>query len=234
LNAHLHLSCLYIITENNKELAETYFNIAVIIKDRLNSSKSAISPDSDDDSDANVCIKYLLEAHKISPCNIDILINLAEINRMLDRHKNALGYIEIALKISNKDYRVYYEGFLIYEEIGDYYTAKEMMRVCLILNVSFVKGYNALGNLMRKEKMHDMAIELFEVALSREPNNITVLNNYANCYFEMGNKKRAKEVYLQAYNIDNNQYEVNCNLSIIYKKECKNFYSNFKIIMTQQ
>ncbi len=65
------------------------------------------------------------------------------------------------------------------------HTAKEMIKLCLILNISYIKGYNTLGNILRKEKLYDEAVKVFSTALFREPENVQLLNNLANCYLEM-------------------------------------------------
>jgi tetratricopeptide (TPR) repeat protein len=219
ISAMFNLSLVHIQLNDYENVGKTYLRIANFLKEEIKPNE--IYLEDDENSNINKCIRYYFEAQKLLPNNIDVFIGLSEIHRMIDRHKEALGYIDHALKIDDKDFKIYYEGFLAYEEIGDYHTAKEMIRICLILNIKFVKGFNAFGNLMRKEKNYELALELFETALMREPENVLVLNNYGTCYLETGNKSKAKEIYLQAYHLDNNLFEINCNLSNIYRRECK-------------
>jgi tetratricopeptide (TPR) repeat protein len=215
--AMLNLSSLYLSSQNTIELGKIYIKIADFLKSQINLNEMDLD---NPESEVNKCILYYNEALKLLPDNIDILLCLAIVSRMTDRHKESLGYIEQALRLDNKDYRVYYEAFLTYEAIGDFHTAKMMIRLCLFLNVSFVKAFNAFGNLMRKEKMYDCALSLFETAMLRVPEDVVLLNNYGTTYLEMGDKFKAKDIYLQAFFLDSNSFEINCNLAIIYKMEC--------------
>jgi tetratricopeptide (TPR) repeat protein len=218
---------LFINVNDFEKLGKVYLKLANYLKEEIKPNEEYI--EDDEESTINKCISYYFEAQKLLPTNIEVLIGLSEMHRIIDKHKESLGFIDHALKIDDKDFRVYYEGFLAYEEIGDYHTAKEMIRICLILNIKFVQGFNAFGNLMRKEKNYELAIVLFETALTREPENVLILNNYGTCYLEMGNKSKAKEIYLQAYHLDNNLFEINCNLSNIYRKECKQYLYKIQI-----
>lgn len=211
------------MTGEYQELAYIYLDIANLLYDEIQKNPNMTFIEDDYNSTVNKCFKYFFEAQKLLPNNIEILISLAQLFRKIDKHKEAIGYIELAIKINKNDYRVYYEGFLIYDEIGDTHTAKEMIKMTLMLNVSFVKGYNAFGNLLRKEKLYEAAIKIFENALLREPENVLLLNNYANCFLEKGDVAKAKCVYLQAYYINNSVFDVNCNLANIYRKECNIF-----------
>jgi len=168
-------------------LCNTYLRIAHNIKQCINNEENLSKTIEEKEEFLNKCIQYFLEALKLNPKNMDIILELSEIHRAIDKHKEALGFIDLAMKIDKNDYRVYYEGFLIYDEIGDMHTAKEMIKLCLILNISFIKGYNTLGNVLRKEKLFDEALKVFTTALSREPENVQLLNNLGNCYLEMVN-----------------------------------------------
>jgi tetratricopeptide (TPR) repeat protein len=217
-DAMFELTCLYLVKKDFENLAQLYLRIGNMLKEGLTNE---IYDANDPNSTINICLKYYIEAQKLIPNNIDIIISLADIHRILNKPKEALSYINLALQIDKKDYRVYYQGFLIYDDIGDTHTAKEMIKICLMLNIGFIKGYNAFGNLLRKEKLYNEALKIFEAALLHDDNNIQLLNNYANCLLEMGNKKKAKEIYLKAHHIDNSLSEVNSNLATIYRKESK-------------
>ncbi len=169
-------------------MCETFFRIAKSLKQILNSEEIKKKSQAEQEDIIEKSVQYFLESFKLNHKNIEILLELSELHRVIDRHKEALGYIDIAMKIDKNDYRIYYEGFLIYDEIGDMHTAKEMIKLCLILNISFIKGYNTLGNLLRNEKQYDEALKIFLTALSREPENVQLLNNLGNCYLEMVNK----------------------------------------------
>jgi tetratricopeptide (TPR) repeat protein len=219
--AMFELTCLYIIKKDYKNLAKLYLKIGNMLKEGLANETYDIN---DPNSTINICLKYYIEAQKLMPNNIDIVISLADLLRILDRHKEAIYYINLALQMNKDDYNVYYYGFLIYDEIGDFHNAKEMLKTCLLLNIGFLKGYNAFGNVLRKEKLYADALKVFETALIHDDNNTLILNNYANCLLEMGNKKKAKEIYLRAYHIDNSLPDVNSNLATIYRKESKYIY----------
>ncbi len=88
------------------------------------------------------------------------------------------------MRINKNDYRVYLEGYYIYESIGDKHSCKEMIKLTIILNIEFIEGYNILGNILFKEKLYEKAIEIFTIALTRDPENIHIMNNLGNCYFE--------------------------------------------------
>jgi superkiller protein 3 len=217
-DAMFELTCLYLVKKDFENLAQLYLRIGNMLKESL---AHDIYDASDPNSTINICLKYYIEAQKLIPNNIDIILSLADIHRISNKPKEALSYINLALQMDKKDYRVYYQGFLIYEDIGDTHTAKEMIKVCLMLNIGFIKGYNAFGNLLRKEKLYNEALMMFEAALLHDDNNIMLLNNYANCLLEMGKKKKAKEIYLRAHHIDNSLPDINSNLATIYRKESK-------------
>ncbi len=151
----------------------------------FNKLENSIKSAEDKEELLSKCINYYLEAYKLNPKNIEIILEISEIYRAMDKHKEALGFIDLAMKLDRNDYRIYYEGFLVYDEIGDMHTAKEMIKMCLILNVSFIKGYNTFGNILRREKMYDEALRVFSTALTREPENVQLMNNLGNCYLEM-------------------------------------------------
>lgn len=173
-----------------EKLSNTFLRLARNIKHLVfdNSEKIIFYRKEEKEDILAKSIKYYIEAFKLNPKNIEVILELSEIHRAIDNHKEALGFIDIAMKIDKNDYRIYYEGFLIYEEIGDMHTAKEMIKLCLINNISFIKGYNTIGNLLRKEKLYDEAVKIFSSALTREPENVQLLNNLGNCYLEMVEK----------------------------------------------
>lgn len=181
--AMFNLTCLYMMSKDYTSLGRLYLEIGNILKEDINIDE----PYEEGNSNAiiNKCLKYYVEAQKLLSDNLDVILALADLYRMIDKHKEALSYIDLALKIDRRNYRVYYEGFLIYDEIGDQHTAKEMIKICLMLNIGFIKGYNALGNILRREKLYDEALKVFETALVRECDNIILLNNYANTLLEM-------------------------------------------------
>jgi tetratricopeptide (TPR) repeat protein len=181
--AMFNLSCLYLITKDYESLGFVYLDIANLLHEEIRPQQ--LYDEANVNDPVNKCMKYYFESQRLLPNNIDIMISLAQLFRKIDKHKEALGYIDLATKINNKDYRVYYEGFFIYDEIGDTHTAKEMIKICLMLNVGFIKGYNAFGNILRKEKLYDASLKVFENALLREPDNVLLLNNYGNCFLEM-------------------------------------------------
>ena len=182
----INLCLLYISLKNSEKLCNTYLRLARNIKKITYSSQEKLIKSKEEKEEIlTKSIKYYLEAFKLNPKSIEIILELSEIHRAIDKHKEALGFIDIAMKVEKNDYRIYYEGFLIYDEIGDIHTAKEMIKLCLILNISFIKGYNTLGNLLRKEKLYDEALKIFSTALTREPENVQLLNNLGNCYLEM-------------------------------------------------
>ena len=129
-------------------------------------------------------IKYYLEAYRTDHKNIDLVLELSELHRAIDKHKDSLGFIDLAMKIDKNDYRIYFEGYSIYDEIGDLHSAKEMIKLSIILNIEFIEGYNILGNILHREKLFVEAIEIFTIALNRDPENMTILNNLGNCYLE--------------------------------------------------
>lgn len=174
---------LYLADKKPEKVGETFLSIARNLKEELCKEENTFNEEKEEV--INKCIEYYLEAFKLNPKNVDIILELSEIHRGIDKHKEALGFIDLAMKIDKNDYRVYYEGFIVYDEIGDTHTAKEMIKLCLILNISFIKAYNSLGNLLRKEKSYDEALKVFMTALAREPENVQLLNNLGNCYLEM-------------------------------------------------
>jgi len=112
-------------------------------------------------------------------------LELSRLHRAINKPKESLGFIDLAMKINKNDYKVYLEGYYIYNSIGDTHSAKEMIKLTIILNIDFIEGYNILGNIFFKEKLYDEAIEIFSIALTRDPENIFILNNLGNCNFEM-------------------------------------------------
>lgn len=209
---------LYTIFQDNENIGQICLKLGKKLKENLNVGIGVNSHDQE--SPINTCLMYYTKAYNSMPENLDVIIGLADLYRILNRHKEALHYINQALKINNRDYYVYYIAFLIYDDIGDSHTAKELIKTSLLLNMNFIKGYNAFGNLLRKEKLYQEASRIFETALIHEEDNILILNNYGNCLLEMGNKKKAKDMFLKAYHLDNNLVELNSNLATIYRKEC--------------
>jgi tetratricopeptide (TPR) repeat protein len=196
---------LYILFNDVQKLGPISFKLGKELKENLGSQSFSM----DEESPVHLCIKYYTNAYMAMPNNIEILIALADLYRMIDRHKEALHFIKEALKVNNKDYYIYYIGCMIYDDIGDTLNAKEL-----------IKTYNTYGNLLRKEKSYIEAAKAFETGLIFEEDNILLLNNYGNCLLEMGNKNKAKDMYLKAYHLDNNLIEINSNLATIYRKEC--------------
>jgi tetratricopeptide (TPR) repeat protein len=183
--AMYNLSCLYLIKKDYQPLGLIYIDMANYYKNQILPNHIETYDEKDIENPINRSMEYLGKAYPLIPNNIEIPIAYAELYRMLDKHKESLMYIDQALKMNSKDYRIYYIGFLIYDEIGDTFTAREMIKLSIFLNLNFIKGYNALGNMLRKEKAYDASLKVFENALLREPDNVLLLNNYANCFMEM-------------------------------------------------
>ena len=105
-----------------------------------------------------------------SPC----FEKLAEINLLRKNYDKAMGYVNDALRIDERNYYPYYTKGWIYQERGDSATAASSVQTSVELKPDFYDGYIMLGSLYYNEN-HSFCVQYFSTVLEILPSSTEVM-----------------------------------------------------------
>lgn len=127
-----------------------------------------------------------------------VYANLAMLYYRQKRWAESADATAQALRLNDKDYRVWANLGIAYEQLGDSNKAAAAYREELprLLELSKVKSDDAdiaceLGVLYSKQKMTREAVRNLEAALARAPEDPRILSNAAEAYDNLGDRARA-------------------------------------------
>lgn len=131
---------------------------------------------------------------------------------------------------------IYYNLGLCYYYLNQNSDAIKYFRGALEIKPDFYKAYT-IGRLYVESEDWEMAIEFLTTALKLKPNEITSINNLANCYAYSGRRKEAIELYKKAIKIKPKSPQIFYSLGLTYaeskeyNKAVENFKKYFYLIM---
>jgi tetratricopeptide (TPR) repeat protein len=133
----------------------------------------------------------------------------------------ALKYYNIAQELDPTEFMIYYEqGHALYLR-KDFYKAKEKFEKALELGKEEVKSFafKGLGDLARKEKNYDKAIEFYNKSIQQDDTNFISYIDMANCYSKKKNNTEAIRILKTILEKEPKQEKAIYTLGKIYKEE---------------
>jgi len=125
----------------------------------------------------------------------------------LGEPKNAIGYLQNAIKNANTRYQkeaLYNYIGVSYDMIGDKtkalenYTKAYRLAKSLGDSKGIVDNLSNIAHIFYSEGYYDSAIDFYKKALKQNPNSPTILNNIALCYADLNHPHKALEYYAKA------------------------------------
>jgi O-antigen ligase/Tfp pilus assembly protein PilF len=152
------------------------------------------------DKDYKNALPVISYAQELDPHNGRILHALGATYYNLDKHNQAIYYLQEA-----KKYMIDVNTFCIlglsYSKLNMFIEAEEEFKKAIYLNPKFTEGYHYLGLLYFQKKYYDKAIEQWNKILEIEPdfsNKYIVLNNLGTVYNKKEMRDKALEYFVQA------------------------------------
>ena len=157
---------------------------------------------------------------KYSPC----FEKLAEINLLRKNYDKAMGYVNDALRIDERNYYPYYLKGWIYQERGDSATAASSFQTSVELKPDFYDGYIMLGSLYYNEN-HPLCVQYFSTALEILPSSTEAMY-FLGMYYQNNLKPtEALSVYKRMMEVDASDVRPLYNSGFINLTQTENFDS---------
>lgn len=143
-------------------------------------------------------------------------MNAAQDYRSKDNHLKEIGSLVRALEYDPKNYRVMVMIALAFGRMGCYEDATEYLNDALNINPDYFKAYNSLGNVFRSKGELGKALECYESAIARFPENFSIHYNRALTAMDLLMYPKAIESFEKAYALDSSETNILKDLGDIY------------------
>lgn len=160
-----------------------------------------------------------LKVKELQPQNEDIIYNLGLLANHTDRQDEAIGYYQQALKQPSTQPIQHLELATIYEGQGQLNDAVRTLEQSRLI---FPEDKDILFKLIKmyaQAERFEAIVPIIDEAIKHEPENVE-LNYLAGFSYENeGNKSLAKQFYEKTVALDNNNYEANLALGLLYLED---------------
>ena len=146
---------------------------------------------------------------------------LAKIYIKENRYTEALNELELAKKADKCDPEIYNLFGLAYMGKYEYSKAEKNLKEAIKLDPSFSEAYNNLGSLKMLQKKYKEAIKYFNKALENPyyVNSFIARTNLGWAYYQLGDKKKAISILLEALKTNPRYSKTLIYLGLIYFNE---------------
>ncbi|MDC0336566.1 tetratricopeptide repeat protein, partial [Pseudodesulfovibrio sp.] len=148
-----------------------------------------------------------------------------DMHRAEGKHYSAEGDFKKALTMDAANVRALFSLGLVYLEVKDMEKAKEMMGTILDIKTAFTGKnqhlFNEFGISLRKQGLHDEAVEYYSQAIRYVKNDENLYYNLARANFERSNWTECVEALGLCYAINKEMKEANDLFSIILRMSTK-------------
>ena len=167
--------------------------------------------------DRETAATYYLEAHKINRNSEAALLNLSTIYYELKDYDNSIAYAKKVLALNEKNIAAWQNLANIafcqanYDEALRYYQKMyEYNNNSYIAMINLANTYYYMGKYV-------LALDFAKKSLNRHPSSITAFILAGNSLNAMGKYEKAIDMYLRAYELDSNNFEMLSSLSDAYR-----------------
>lgn len=159
--------------------------------------------------------EVLQRGNRLIPNDKNILYNLGKLHFFIRDYKQALGYLNQAIKLDNYFAEAYFTRGLVYSESGNSKLAIENMQIATNRNPDYYDAYIQLG-LMFAQKGDSLALQYYDNALNLLPDSYDAWYGKAMFYQENDNIDKAMELYTAMLdNISRDLPEIHFNMGYI-------------------
>jgi tetratricopeptide (TPR) repeat protein len=155
----------------------------------------------------NLAVKYLEQAHKISPEFLSVIYDLGYFNERLDHFDKSIEYYQAYLDIDPFSENVWYNLGVAYFKMDQYKKAIEAYDYSIAINPDYASAYFNKANTYGSLEHYELAIETIKEFLEIEPENQQALNFLGDCYEQINKYDKALEVYKKVIELDNTDSE---------------------------
>lgn len=146
---------------------------------------------------------------------VDGFIGLADIYLYKRDNKNAIRYLDEALKLDIHNAKAYFKKGISFMELGDTAKAISSIQTAVEQDPAFYDGFVQLGVLMAQKK-DPLAEQYYKAALRLDSNSLEVLYNLGMYYQEVDRLNEAIDVYTKLTNKNPQFKEAYFNLGYIH------------------
>jgi len=130
--------------------------------------------------------------------NLDAKILLAQALGITDRHTESIRYLEAVRKKDPKRQDVYPLLAKEYMNVKKYHQAEKVMRSLLARDSEAMVGYYYLGAIYGAYlKQPSRAIAVYQKILTREPDNVQVIDAISQLYLDSGKPEKALDMFVK-------------------------------------
>ncbi|MEN3027722.1 MAG: tetratricopeptide repeat protein [Aquificaceae bacterium] len=137
----------------------------------------------------------------VEPNSLQLNLMMGHLLKEREKYEEALGYIEKAIQIDQKDYRGYFLRAIVYDNMGKIVSAESDLRKALELRPGDPELLNHLGYsllLWYQAARLEEAELLIRKALEKEPENPAYIDSMAWVLYHRGDYRGAYELLLKA------------------------------------
>lgn len=145
-------------------------------------------------------------------------------------YKEALYYLDQALKVNKDDEKIYNAIANIYNTLDMKDKALEYYLSAVSKDSGHIENYIEIAKIYEDKKMYDMAIEYYQKVVEKNPKYINSYIGLAYCYKHLGNKEKALEYFSYLVSKSQNMPEIFTEIANI-KKEKEEYSEAFKYYM---
>ena len=149
-----------------------------------------------------IAISLLKQLMILNPKASNILKKLAGIYIATNQLANAREIYEKIIKQGSTSYQLYYELAILCVKTGDIDRAEQILKKVCRLNPEFAPAHKDLGVIYLNKRLFDYAKDEFSQSYKYDPNNYSIVLEYANYFHSISDFEKADELYRKALSIE--------------------------------
>jgi tetratricopeptide (TPR) repeat protein len=150
--------------------------------------------------------------------NNNFLSYIKKANKLVNtkKYKEAIDIYKKAIKIDNKNKKLFFNISVAYLQIKEYHNAKEYLLKAIEIDVNYTTAYINLGIVYKRLKQYNKAFEILSKVLKSKPNDIDTLYNFANTLSSLEQYNKAIKYFDKVLDIDKNYYKAYYAKGLVY------------------
>lgn len=152
-------------------------------------------------------IKYLEQAHRISPEYLSVIYDLGYFHERIDQYGKSVEYYQLYLDHDPFSENVWYNLGVAYFKLEQPLKAVEAYDYSLALNPDYASAHFNKASAYNSMGEYKKAIETINEFLLKEPDNTQALVFLGDAYEQLGDLQKALETYKKIIELDNTDSE---------------------------
>ena len=150
----------------------------------------------------NVAIMLLKQLVLISPKSVTLLKRLASVYMKTGQYQDAKEIYERIIKQGSTSYELHYELALLCVKTDNIERAEQILKKVCKLQPDFAPAHKDLGVIYLNKRLFEYAKDEFEQAYKYDPENYSIIIEYANYLHATSDFEKADKMYQKALEIE--------------------------------